>query len=89
MGRPQNYLGEGQMTLLGGIVSELGIEMPDFNSYEEWEKYLDQLIEKHVVQVSKYGWTVIENKEQFLEERADLEEEEDSFDEYVFDMSDY
>ena len=65
MGRAQDYLNEGNMTLLGGIVSELGLEWPDFNSTEEWESWLDELVEKHVVQSTKYSWIVVENKVSF------------------------
>ena len=91
MGRPEQYLGEGNMTLLGGIVSEIGLEMPDFNSAKEWEDWLDFLVEKYVVQVTKYSWMVVENKEQFLKDREfDGDEEEgDDYDTFVFDMSSF
>lgn len=90
MGRPEKFLNEGNMTLLGGIVSELGLEMPDFNTREEWEHWLDELVEKHVVQVTRYSWTVVENKEQFLADRRFTPEEEengDDYDAFYFDMS--
>lgn len=92
MGRPQDYLNEGNYTLLGGIVSELGLEWPDFNSTEEWENWLDELVEKHVVQSTKYSWIVVENKEQFLEDRKFSPEEEengDDYDAFYFDMSSF
>ena len=92
MGRAQDYLNEGNMTLLGGIVSELGLEWPDFNSTEEWESWLDELVEKHVVQSTKYSWIVVENKEQFLADRKFSPEEEESGDDYdafYFDMSSF
>lgn len=92
MGRAQDYLNEGNMTLLGGIVSELGLEWPDFNSAQEWEDWLDELVEKHVVQSTKYSWIVVENKEQFLADREFSPEEEengDDYDAFFFDMSSF
>ncbi len=92
MGRPEDFLNEGNMTLLGGIVSQLGLEMPNFDTREQWEDWLEQLVEDHVVQTSRYSWTVVENKAQCLADRAWTPEEEengDDYDAFYFDMGNF
>ena len=66
MGKPDDFLGEGPLTLLGSLVGRLNLEMPDFDTAEEWEEWFDKMCDEHIVQSGKYGWEIVEDKEQFL-----------------------
>ena len=81
MAKPDQFLGEGPLTLLGSMVGRLGLEMPDFDTAEEWEEWFDRLCDEHIVQSGKYGWEIVEDKEKFMKNMGYVvDEEEDDTD---------
>ena len=77
MAKPDQFLGEGPLTLLGSMVGRLGLEMPDFDTAEEWEEWFDRLCDEHIVQSGKYGWEIVEDKEKFMKNMGYVVDEEE------------
>ena len=77
MAKPDQFLGEGPLTLLGSMAGRLGLEMPDFDTAEEWEEWFDRLCDEHIVQSGKYGWEIVEDKEKFMKNMGYVVDEEE------------
>ena len=93
MGKPIDFLGEGHLTLMGNIVGKLNIELPDFDTAQEWEDWFDELCDKHIVQTGRIRWEIVEDKEEFLknmgyedDEEFDDMDAESPFEQFFFDM---
>lgn len=95
MGKPKDFLGEGPLTLLGTIMGQVDVELPDFDTAAEWEAWFDELCDNHIVQTSKYGWQAVADKEKFMKDMGYTEDTEfddidaeSPFEQFFFDLGD-
>lgn len=93
MGKPSDFLGEGPLCMIGNITGRLNIELPDFDTKEEWEVWFDELCDKHIVQTGKIRWEIVEDREEFLKNmgyKDDPDEDdldaETPFDQFIFEL---
>lgn len=77
MAKPDKFLSEGELTLLGGLLGQLKLDMPDFETAEEWKTWFDDICDNHIVQSGKYGWEIVPDKEKFFKNMGYVDDPEE------------
>ncbi len=92
MAKPDKFFGEGPLALMGSITDRLNIDIPDFDTKEEWEDWFDKLCEDHIAQTGRFRWEIVDDKEEFLKSMGYKEDPEDDpdaetpFDQFIFQL---
>lgn len=77
MAKPDKFLKEGELTLLGGIMGQLKIDLPDYETAEEWEEWFEKVCDDHIVKSGKYGWEIVPDKDKFFKNMGYVDDEEE------------
>lgn len=93
MGKPSDFLGEGPLCLLGNIRGVVDLEIPDYDTKEEWDAWFEEICERHIVQSGKIRWEIAQDKDAFLKNMGYVDDEEEDdmdaetpYEQYIFEL---